>query len=133
MTKAISLTHIELRGIGLEPEFELQTIGLEPELELQTIGNDVKIELNASTIARQDDQPQRSAVPENESELLNIEEVKRTSDTRYHENSPNESESELPKKEEAERTSDTKHDKTEIIPLLQTDQIAEPGDTKLIQ
>ena len=132
MTKAISLTHIELRGIGLEPEFELQTIGLEPELELQTIGNDVKIELNASTIAEQDDQPQRSAVPENESELLNIEEVKRTSDTRYHENSPNESESELPKKEEAERTSDTKHDKTEIIPLLQTDQIAEPGDTNLI-
>ena len=120
MTKAISLTHIELRAIGLEPEFELQTIG-----------NDVKIEVNA--IAGQDDQPQRSAVPENESELLNIEEVKRTSDTRYHENSPNESESELPKKEEAERTSDTKHDKTEIIPLLQTDQFAEPGDTKLIQ
>ena len=133
MTKAISLTHIELRGIGLEPEFELQTIGLEPELELQTIGNDVKIELNASTIAGQDDQPLRSAEPENESELLKIEEPKRTSDTKYHENSPNESESKLLKTEEAKSTSDTKYDKTEIIPLLQTDQFAEPGDTKLIQ
>ena len=130
MTKAISLTHIELRGIGLEPEFELQTIGLEPELELQTIGNDVKIELNASTIAGQDDQPQRSAGPENESELLKTEEPKRTSDTKCPENSSNESE--LPKTEEAKRTSDTNYDKTEIIPLLQTDQIAEPGDTILI-
>ena len=122
MTKAISLTHIELRAIGLEPEFELQTIG-----------QDVKIELNASAIAGQDDQPQRSAEPENVSELLKTEEPKSTSDTKYPENSPNESESELPKTEEANRTSDTKYDKTEIIPLLQTDQIAEPGDTKLIQ
>ena len=104
---------------------------MEPEFELQTIGNDVKIEVNA--IAGQDDQPQRSAEPENESELPKTEEPKRTSDTKYPENSPNESESELPKTEEAKRTSDTNYDKTEIIPLLQTDQIAEPGDTKLIQ
>ena len=92
VTKAISLTHIELRAIGLEPEFELKTIV-----------KDVKIELNASTIAGQDDHPQRSVKPENESELL--------------------------KTEEADRTSDTKCDKTEIIPLIQTDQIEEPRDS----
>ena len=71
VTKAISLTHIELRAIGLEPD-----------LELQTIAKDVTIELNAGTIT--DNPLQKSAEPTkspNECEG----EPKRTSDTKYDE------------------------------------------------
>ena len=95
VTKAISLTHIELRAIGLEPEFELQTIEKE-----------VDIELNATSIAGQNDQPQRSGEPE---KLLD--------------------ESEPLKTGEPKRTNDTKYDETETIPLLETGQIAEPRDS----
>ena len=75
VTKAISLTHIELRAIGLEPD-----------LELQTIAKDVTIELNASTIIVQDNQLQTGATPaksQNESESLKTGEPK--SDTKYDE------------------------------------------------
>ena len=75
VTKAISLTHIELRAIGLEPD-----------LELQTIAKDVTIELNASTITAQDNQLKTSAEPAkspNESESLKTGEPK--SDTKYDE------------------------------------------------
>ena len=75
VTKAISLTNIELRAIGLEPDFELQTIA-----------KDVTIELNASTITVQENQLQTNAEPTkspNESESLKTGEPKRTSDTKY--------------------------------------------------
>ena len=75
ITKAISLTHIELKAIGLEPDFELQTIEKE-----------VKVEQNGSTIAGQDDQLQvgaEPAKPPNESQPLKTEEPKRTNDTKY--------------------------------------------------
>ena len=75
VTKAISLTNIELRAIGLEPD-----------LELQTIAKDVTIELNASTITVQENQLQTNAEPTkspNESESLKTGEPKRTSDTKY--------------------------------------------------
>ena len=47
VTKAISLTNIELKAMGLEPDFELQTIAKDVEVEL---------ELNACATAGQDDQ-----------------------------------------------------------------------------
>ena len=75
VTKAISLTHIELKAIGLAPDFELQNIA-----------RDVKVEQNGSSISGQDNQLETGVEPANspnESENLKTEEPKRTSDTKY--------------------------------------------------
>ena len=53
VTKAISLTNIELKAMGLEPDFELQTIAKDVEVEL---------ELNACSTPGQDDQQVNTGV-----------------------------------------------------------------------
>ena len=91
ITRDISLTHIELKAIGLEPDLPLVD-NLVEEVDGLVV-KEVKVELNASALTRQDcklsDTPNKIA-----------------------------NQNKTPEAERTMRTSDVKCEETEIAPLL---------------
>ena len=98
ITRDISLTHIELKAIGLEPDLPLVD-NLVEEVDGLVV-KEVKVELNASALTRQDcklsDTPIKSE--QNSDQITN--------------------QNETPEAERTMRTSDVKCEETEIAPLL---------------
>ena len=84
ITRDISLTHIELKAIGLEPDLPLVD-DLVEEVDGLVV-KEVKVELNASALTRQDcklsDTPNKIA---NQNETPEAERTMRTSDVKCEE------------------------------------------------